>query len=471
MFERIKNMFSGSRPTAAEEVGRALGVDPAVGHDMENAIALWSDLYADEAPWLFGEDPPLKSLNLPASIAGEFARLATLELASSITGSPRADFLNAQYQRVLPELRRHVEYGCAKGGLVFKPYVAGRGLAVDYVQADCFFPTAFDSSGRLMGAAFVDRITSGRKVYTRLEHHSLQHGSCIITNFAFGCDVYSKQTGILGEPVSLEAVPEWAGLKGETRIQGVDRLLIGYFRVPFANAVDTHSPLGVSVYSRAVDLIRQADEQYSRILWEYEGSELAIDADEDALSVHDGRLAPPKRDQRLFRKLGIAGREGDFYSVFSPAIRDASLFNGLNNILRRIEFQCALAYGTLSDPQNEDKTAEEIKFSRQRSYSAVSDLQKALQKALDDMIHAMDVLTGLYRLAPPGEYETAYKWDDSIVVDANTERMQDKEDVRDGIMHKWEFRVKWYGEDEATAKRMAPDDGMDDDEVMGFGAL
>ena len=40
--------------------------------------------------------------------------------------------------------------------------------------------------------------------------------------------------------------------------------------------------------------------------------------------------------------------------------RDASFFNGLNQQLRRIEFNSNLAYGTLSDPNNTDKTAEEI---------------------------------------------------------------------------------------------------------------
>ena len=46
--------------------------------------------------------------------------------------------------------------------------------------------------------------------------------------------------------------------------------------------------------------------------------------------------------------------------------------------------------------------------------------------------------------------------------------MHDKEDVRDGIMQKWEYRVKWYGEDEAKAKKMVDVD-MSDDALMGFG--
>ena len=61
-----------------------------------------------------------------------------------------------------------------------------------------------------------------------------------------------------------------------------------------------------------------------------------------------------------------------------------------NNQMKLIEFACCLAYGTLSDPQNVDKTATEIKTSKQRSYTFVSDTQQALQTALEDLVYAMN---------------------------------------------------------------------------------
>ena len=39
---------------------------------------------------------------------------------------------------------------------------------------------------------------------------------------------------------------------------------------------------------------------------------------------------------------------------------------------------------------------------------------------------------------------------DCILLDMNL----DKEDVAAGIMQHWEYRVKWYGEDEEKAKEM-----------------
>ena len=152
-------------------------------------------------------------------------------------------------------------------------------------------------------------------------------------------------------------------------------------------------------------------------------------------------------------------------------MRDESFQSGLNKLLKRIEFNCGLAYGTLSDVEIEAKTATEVKQAKQRSYSTVRDIQKALEVSLEHLVYIMDVYATLYNLAPKGEYKTAYKWDDSIVVDSEVARLQDKEDVRDGILSKAEFRAKWYGEDMETAKKAilaVSSETMSDNEILGF---
>jgi hypothetical protein len=38
------------------------------------------------------------------------------------------------------------------------------------------------------------------------------------------------------------------------------------------------------------------------------------------------------------------------------------------------------------------------------------------------------------------------------VIDDETRRERDRQDVREGLMNAWEYRVKWYGETEEEAK-------------------
>lgn len=491
-----------------------LQVTPAVSDIMFESIRLWSDLYVGRAPWLREPtyDNPVRvvSLGIPALLASEKARMVTLEMKSVITHAAqdenaktplgqsgqtttsrtkevpeeakRADFLNRQYYKVLKQIRRQLEYGIAKGGLVIKPYIvrypkrntAGTlsydskldkaEIEFDFIQADRFFPLAFDSNGKVIEAAFIQTKAdkAAEKVYVRLEHHKLVHREVTVNNLAFESTDMSlasadiRTTTNLGNPISLANVPEWASLQPTTVISGVDRLLFAYFRMPDANTIDPYSPLGVSGYSRVVQLIKDADMQYSRLLWEFEGGELAIEVDRDALmdtTDHRGRLRTyiPQTQQRLFRKIDLNSE--DTYKVFSPALRDTSLIRGLNTILMRIEDATGVSRGTLSEvTAQEARTATELKILKQRSYATNADIQAALQEALEDLVYVMDVYCTLYDLAPPGEYEVSFEWDDSIIVDSESELSKRITLMQNGLASKLETRMWYYGETAAQAR-------------------
>lgn len=432
-----------------EKIKDAIGVEVAVSDKMANGIDLWAKMYKNEPPW---KEKNIKLCGLPAAIAGEFARLVTLELKTEVTGN---DFINEEYQAVVSDIRKYTEYACAKGGLAMKPYASEGHIEVDMVQADRFFPTKFNSRG-VTAAVFAESLTVGKKVYTRLEYHQHEGTMYHINNKAFVKQDLDN-VEVLGKEVPLTAVPEWANLQEEVTLKNVKMPLFAYFKIPNANNVDDTSPLGVSVYSRAINDIKEADNQWTRLLWEFEGSELAIDADITLFKKDDkGNYEFPKGKDRLFRMMDLDDN-AEKYKVFAPAIRDENLINGFNAILRRIEFNVGLAYGTLSDPNTVDKTAEEIKASKQRSHSTVSDIQKSLQNALEQLVYAMDVIAQLSGLSGRKKYEMRFDWDDSIVTDREQDRKQDIQDVSMGIMRPEEYRAKWYGETVEQARKNLPE--------------
>ncbi|HGM3508433.1 TPA: phage capsid protein [Clostridioides difficile] len=454
MFSKILTWIREVLKKMTSDTGVDSVSDILISSEMTKNIELWSSMYQDSAYWI--DNKNVFSLNLSSSISSEIARLTTIEMDSKITGSLRADFLNEQFEKVLKNIRIQLEYACAKGSIIFKPYVLNGNIEIDYIHADSFFPTSFDSSGKIMGVVFVDQKIKNNKIFTRLESHNLTKDGCLISNKAY----VSSNNNSLGREISLQDVEEWADIQEQIVIKS-DRLLFGYFKVPLANTIDTKSPLGVSVYSRATGLIRKADEQYSRLLWEFEGSELAINASEDLFARDiNGNAILPRGKERLYRKLEIdtLSTTKTFFEPFSPAIRDVSLINGLNEQLRRIEFNCNLAYGTLSDPNNVDKTAEEIKASKQRSYAFVSDLQKELKNALKDLVYAMDALTTTYNLVSPGRYEQSFDFDDSLIVDNKTEQSIKLQEVASGILKPERYLMWRYGVTEEQAKEMMPDE-------------
>lgn len=467
MFNSFKNFIlkAVSKMFPKNTIGNAMDVDIAVSDQMSNAISSWTDYYELRCWWLnHGEnadEPDCYSIGLPIQIPREIARLVTVEMESEVAGN---DYLNEQYKRVLKELRRQVEYAVAKGGVVFKPYVDDNKIVVDYVQADKFYPIAYNNTGEITSAVFVEQIQKGNEFYTRLEVHEWKDRMYTITNKAFKKHTnsfISRQDDVsLGREIPLSSVSEWSQLSEEPiTINNVDKPLFSYFKMPFANNIDQASPLGVSIYgnSSTIHLIKEADKMYSRILWEYESKETAIDVDVTAFQRDtDGNFVLPKREKRLFRSLNIQQGDGkELYSTYSPEIRDSALFNGLNKILQRIEWNCGLSYGTISDPLEVAKTATEIISSKQRMYSNVKDIQNALEESLDHLVYIMWVWGRLYRLTN-GSYETSFKWDDSLVVDRDAELASMLADVSANILRPEIYLAKKYGVTEEEALKMMP---------------
>lgn len=447
IIEWIKKVFK-EREAQGDTVSPIILDDKTIDY-----IELWSAMYEDRAKWLSDD---VKSAGIPAAVASELARLTTLEMQSEITGSKRADFLNGIYQKVLSSLKIQTEYACALGGLIMKPYVQGDTVVVDFIQADRFVPTGFNGSGKLTSCQFIEQIMRNGKIFTRVESHDFDGKNCRIQNKAYE----SKRKEALGHQIELTTVPEWAELEPDITIKNVSNVLFAYFKVPVANNKNRQSPFGVSVYSKAEKLIKEADIQWSRILWEFESAERALDVSESLLKMDaDGNVKLPTGKKRLFRHYDINSgvNEKPFFNVFSPEIRESSFFNGFNQILRRIEFACGLAYGTLSDVQDNDKTATEVIFSKQRSYSFVSSIQDALKEALEDLIVSMDTWATLYNLTPKGDYEVSFNFDDSLIVDSKTENQTMMQEATSGLIRKELYLMKRYGVTEEQAKEMLPE--------------
>ena len=376
------------------------------------------------------------------------AKGAKTDAEGNLLSNPRADFLKQEFERCLSTLRKKLEQGCAAGGMTIKPYPKGDHLYFDWVMDWSLYPIAFDDDGNLADVIFRDTYTEGKTIFTRLERHTVEGDNVKITQRAFK----SQDRNSIGNEVSLSEVAMWSELEPEAVVEKSEGQLFGWYKVAAANSVDVDSPMGASVYSKACDLIKDADEQYSRLMWEFKGSELAIDVDPTTLkqAANDStRKEMPQLDERLFR--GVDTGQDNNYNVFSPAIRDASLINGLNQILQRIEDVVGLSRGTLADVASEARTATELRILRQRSYSTIADNQKALERCLTDVIRVMDKYATLYNLAPQGDYEVSFEWDDSIITDTEQQMNERMILCNAGIYGKSELRQWYFGETKAQA--------------------
>ena len=223
------------------EIEKALDVRIPVSVEMEIALDDWVAAYEKKSYWIKDD---VVSLSLPAIVAKETARLILTGGKSWVSGSARADYVQQQYQNYMKNARKDVEYGCALGGIILKPFLSGTEVKVDAICADRFFPISFDSDGYITDAVFIEQLTRSDKYYTRVERHSLDLKTKVysVDNLAF----VSSSPELMGSSCSLEAVPEWADYTEHVQIENCERPLFAYFKVPGANNIDRRSPTGHS---------------------------------------------------------------------------------------------------------------------------------------------------------------------------------------------------------------------------------
>lgn len=450
MFDGFKRFWKGfMRMFGYMTLKQIVGKDITLSDNMINAINQWKQMLNGEADWITDS---VVSLGIEEGICREFADCVLVEMETSVSN----ERLDKIYQKNIVGLNESLQEGLALGSFVLKPL--GQTVA-EFISADKIIPISFGDDGKPNDIAFLTVKKVGETDYfTRFERHYFINGNLTIENKCF----HSQTASDIGLPCSLEAVEEWANIEpGPITYPGMNRMDFGYYKNPIKNKVDG-SACGVSVYDSAVDLIRKADIQGARLDWEYESGERAIHVDSKALKQDKstGRFGMASLNKRLYRGLNLeVGKDQELLKEYSPEMRDEAFKRGLEEYRREIEFSVGLAYGDLSDVQDVAKTATEIKVSKNRKYNRVTAIQNNLYDCLEDFAAGL----AFYNSMLNSGYEFSCKFNDSILTDEEAERKQDMADVAAGFMHHWEYRMKWYNEDEDTAKANVPEQNQ----VMG----
>lgn len=443
MFDRLKRLWKGIVSMFSYTTFKnILGKDVALTQAMIDAINDWKNMLSGKADWC---ESYVESLRLEEGICREFADAALVEMEMQILNNEQLD---KTLKKAAVDLNKKMQNGLALGSLVLRPLGPDK---FEYITADKMIPISFDDDGKPNDIAFLSVKRVGENnYYFRLERHYFTNGNLTIENNCY----HSQSRSDIGQRCELENVPEWANIQpGPIIYPGMTQMDFGYYQNPVENKID-ESGCGVSIYESAIGLIRKADRQAARLDWEYESGERAIHVDERALKHSKGKTYLPKLSNRLYRGLNLDdGKDKELFKEYSPQMRDEAYKRGLEECKREIEFNVGFAYGDLSDVQNVEKTATEVLTSKTRKYNRVTAIQNNLEKCLQDFVQALAFYNGCYMSG----IEFACKFKDSILTDEESERQQDRQDVSMGAMSLLEYRMKWYNEDEETARAKLPE--------------
>jgi hypothetical protein len=132
------------------------------------------------------------------------------------------------------------------------------------------------------------------------------------------------------------------------------------------------------------------------------------------------------------------------WQQYAPGIRYEAMEARYNSLLRRVEKDCGLSQGILTERQSVNyANKDEVRAAQYDTFSVIKAMRTAWEKAIADLAYAVDVLAEFYGLTPAGardQFEIEYDWDMSMV-ESTTESFQQLSELQSrGMISKAELR-------------------------------
>ena len=416
---------------------------------------LCAQVYRGRPPWR-DKEQGVETVNFAKSVCAELARLATLAVKVTVSGSERAAWLQEQVDGFYFRLRQWTELGCAWGTVILKP----SGEGVDVLTPEQFLITQTRGDA-VTGAVFESGRWDGERYYTRLEYHRfLADGRYAISNRCFvGDGPYDR-----GRPVAMEATP-WAGLAADVTAEGLIGPLFAVLRMPGANHLAPGSALGLPVFAEALRELEDLDVAYSRFVQEvYESQRICLI--DDRLTDQTGPgpgLGQAVKLPRFVRRVFGAGPE-EYYQAIDPSLHTEERLAGIRALLGQIGFKCGFSNGYfVFNERSGLMTATQVVADDRRTVQLVKDVRDRLEEALDGLLYALDRTADAMGLAPEGAYQAVYDFGD-VTYNREEDRARWYGYVADGRLPFWYYLMKFEGYSEQEAKALAAAGGKENGE-------
>lgn len=344
-------------------------------------------------------------------------------------------------------LNQGIEKAFALGTVGFVFLVSkDKNVSLESVEADQIYPVTVEG-GRVTECAFVSTIVMNQKNHAYISLHAKDKtGKYVVENA-----IYELADGSVSDIVSGSPKDHWTY---ETKSD------VPWFSIYKPNAVnnfDGSTSFGISVFANAISELKNIDNTYDAINNEITTGRMRIIVATEAMNYdpQSGQERPVFDPMdTVFQQLPKGMNENSLITVVSPQLRTDSQITALNKSLSLFSAKCGMEAGFyIYDKAQGLKTATEV-------ISANSTMFRRMRKheiiLFDTVVALVKALASIYteHKEIPINFETVtVNFDDSIIQDAEAERKQDMSDMNAGIMSKVEYRMKWYGEDEATAKK------------------
>lgn len=356
--------------------------------------------------------------------------------------SRRSEWIEEGLKQIWEKNVAIVSQALGKGGKVLIPYIINGRPYVDAIEQSRMVISETRGTEITSATFWAGTVNVGGKLYYRFVDYTLYNRVHTIRN---------RATNENGAEVPLEMVQEWASIAPEITINGVDHLLFGYLKCPKDSRED-NQVRGVPITFGSGEIIQDLYTCLDDMKREYRLKQPFVGADE-RLFGKDSKLP----DNGLFKKFQQSGlKDGSFWEVYDPAIRDSSYMARYNQLCALLESSIGVSPGILTEPRTANATATEIKAANAATFSMINLIRQNIERAFEQVAYALDVLAEFSGATPGGDlgnYQITWDWDYSMMESSTETFTQLSELESRGLILSERLNAWVTGQNEEAAKK------------------
>lgn len=347
-------------------------------------------------------------------------------------------------------------------------------LDIIYLDATQIVPLKVEH-GKIIDVAFVsENIEDGKKIYY-VELHQLQYDEELKKDIYVISNNYINEQG---KEVAKKDIVKQYTFKSDVP-------LFSILKPAIANPLDTEyhnaNGLGFSIYGTAIDQLMVCDITYNNFAMDfYLGGKKVFynkkitrtktrqikDTDgnikEEEYEVYPDDVM--KQQWTVYGDNQISNiKENPVVTEYNPDLRVTEDKEGIQFALNMLSFKAGLGTKYYEFNGTSVVTATQYVGDRQDLVSNANKHRKRVDEFVSGIGKAILLLGRiLFKENVTEDCLVTITDKDGFMVDTETAKNEFRKDIAQGIRKHWEYRVKFLGEDEKTAKARIADDNIDD---------
>lgn len=342
-----------------------------------------------------------------------------------------------------------------------------------YVSASQIIPLRVEH-GEIIDVAFVSESNKGDKKEYYIETHKLKYDEALKQDIYIMTNIYLDSNG---NKIKKEGIAKNYTINSSVPLFSILKPAIAN---PFNENYNIINGLGFSTYGTALDQLIACDITYNNFVMDfYLGGKKVFynqkitktktrtykDSDgkikEETYEVYPDDIA--KQQWQTYGDEQINLKKDPAITEYNPELRVEEDKAGIQFALNMLSFKCGFGTKYYEFNGSSVVTATQYVGDRQDLIVNANKHRKNVDDFVSGICKAILLLGRILFKKPVTEDCTVTITDkDGFMVDTETAKQEFRQDIAQGIRKPWEYRVKFLGEDEATAKAMVADEEIKD---------